>query len=92
MKITYVASIVLSLIPSISYAGCSMANCDNRTNPGSCDRAQAAYNACRDAEQAARARSFEQQKLDAARGAGTLNRDVNQMTTPPRAGNVGGLR
>jgi hypothetical protein len=78
-----------ALSGNYTYA-CDMQNCENRKVPGSCDLAQAAYNACLKAEQDARMRASENEKLKAARGAGTLQKDIDRTTNPPRqGGNVG---
>jgi hypothetical protein len=94
-RTVFISALLMGAAFSSNYTyACDRQDCDNRKNPGSCDRAQAAYNACLKAEQDARMRQFEADKQKAAKGAGSLNQDINRMTNPPRqgGGNVGGLK
>jgi hypothetical protein len=76
-------------------AACAMSNCNEQTNPGSCQRAQAAYNQCSMDTQAVSDAKYQRQhqtEIDAAKRAGVLQNQMNKILTPPRTGNVGAAR
>jgi hypothetical protein len=47
MRTRFAAAMAICLLTTYANAAdCEVANCNERSNPGSCDRAQAAYRAC----------------------------------------------